>query len=121
MRHTSLISIAAVIAALAPQRAAIGQDNPTGDPVVQRIYDEGIRRSQAYQLAQVLMDSIGPRLTGSPADRAANDWLVKTYTAWGIPTKNEKYGTWRDWSRGQSRIELTSPRARTLEAMQLAW
>ncbi len=80
-----------------------------------------MKHSHAYALAQVLMDSIGPRLTGSPSNRSANDWLVKTYTAWGIPARNEKYGTWRDWSRGQSRIELTSPRVRTLEATQLAW
>ena len=49
---------------------ALAQDNPTGDPIVQKIYDEGMRRSQAPQLAQVLMDSIGPRLTGSPANRS---------------------------------------------------
>ena len=75
MRHTALISVAAAsLAVFAPQRAAMAQDNPTGDPVVQRIYDEGMHRSQASRLAQVLMDSIGPRLTGSPANRAANDW-----------------------------------------------
>jgi carboxypeptidase Q len=94
---------------------------PTNDPVIARIYEEGMNRSRAYSLAQVLMDSIGPRLTGSSQNRAANDWLVRTYTAWGIPARNEKYGTWRDWSRGQSHIELVSPRVRTLEAMQLAW
>ena len=43
------------------------QDAPTSDPVVQRIYEEGMRSSHAYELAQTLMDSIGPRLTGSPA------------------------------------------------------
>jgi len=94
---------------------------PTGDPVIQRLYDEGMLHSQAAALAQVLMDSIGPRLTGSPAHRAANAWLVKTYEGWGIPARNEKYGTWRDWTRGQSRVELVSPRARTLEATMLAW
>ena len=91
--------------------AAFAQDNPTGDPVVQRIYDEGMRRSQAAKLAQVLMDSIGPRLTGSPANRAANDWLLRTYSAWGVPAKNEQYGTWRDWTRGPSSVS-SSRRAR---------
>jgi hypothetical protein len=94
---------------------------PTNDPVIKRIYQEGMQGSQASRLAQVLMDSIGPRLTGSPANRAANDWLVKTYGSWGITARNEKYGTWRDWTRGQSRVELTQPRVRTLEATQLAW
>jgi hypothetical protein len=94
---------------------------PTNDAVITRIYEEGFLRSRAYPLAQALMDSIGPRLTGSPQNRSANDWLVRTYTSWGIPARNEKYGTWRDWSRGRSSIELVSPRVRTLEATQLAW
>ena len=94
---------------------------PTGDAVIQRIYEEGMQRSQADALAQTLMDSIGPRLTGSPAHRAANAWLVRTYTGWGIAAHDEHYGTWRDWTRGQSRVELVSPRARSLEATMLAW
>ena len=120
----TLTASLAILPALAPTASAqevptIGA--PTTDPVIQRIYQEGMQRSQAARLAQVLMDSIGPRLTGSPANRSANDWLVKTYASWGIPARNEKYGTWRDWTRGQSRVELTRPRARTLEATQLAW
>jgi hypothetical protein len=88
---------------------------------MQRIYDEGMHRSQAPQLAHALMDSIGPRLTGSPQNRAANDWLVHTYASWGITAKNEQYGTWRNWTRGPSRIEMLAPRVRTLEATMLAW
>ena len=60
-------------------------------------------RSQAWNYGQVLMDSIGPRLTGSPQNRMANDWVVKTYAAMGVSAKNEQYGTWRDWTRGPSR------------------
>src|ERR1700758_713943 len=105
IRHCSLAIAAALVLWT---RGAVAQDNPTGDPVVQRIYDEGMRNSQASRLAQVLMDSIGPRLTGSPANRAANDWLVRTYTSWGISAKNEQYGTWRDWTRGPSGLELVA-------------
>ena len=67
------------------------------------------------------MDSIGPRLTGSPANRAANDWLLRTYQAWGVDAKNEQYGTWRDWTRGPSGVQLVSPRTRVLEATMHAW
>jgi hypothetical protein len=122
-------ALAAVAIALLSARAAaqptlrlpLSASPPTGDSVIARIYDEGMRRSQAWPLAQALMDSIGPRLTGSPQNRAANEWLVRTYSAWGVTARNEKYGTWRDWTRGQSRVELVSPRARTLEATMLAW
>ncbi len=100
---------------------ARAQDIPTGDSVVARIYDEGMHRSHAARLAQVLMDSIGPRLTGSPANRAANDWLARTYKSWGVDAKNEQYGTWRDWTRGASGITLVAPRTRVLEATMHAW
>src|SRR5579884_2980936 len=118
-RACAALAALAILAAFAGR--AVAQDNPTGDPIVQRIYDEGMRHSQAARLAQVLMDSIGPRLTGSAANRAANDWLLRTYRAWGVDAKNEQYGTWRDWTRGPSSIELVAPRTRILEATMLAW
>ncbi len=60
-------------------------------------------------------------LTGSPANRAANQWLLRTYAGWGVPARNEQYGTWRDWTRGPSSVTLIAPRLRVLEATQLAW
>ncbi len=119
MRRSHAVSLALV--SILASTSALAQDNPTGDPIVQKIYDEGMHRSQASRLAQVLMDSIGPRLTGSPANRAANEWLLRTYKAWGVDAKNEQYGTWRDWTRGPSRLELVAPRVRVLEATMHAW
>src|SRR6476620_9426615 len=121
MRKTTRVSLLLALAVLAPATALLAQDNPTGDSVVQRLYDEGMHRSQAARLAQVLMDSIGPRLTGSSANRAANDWLLRVYKAWGVDAKNEQYGTWRDWTRGPSGLELVAPRRRGLEATMNAW
>src|SRR6478736_5341895 len=120
MRRSHAVSFA-LVSILTSSSPGLAQDNPTGDPIVQKIYDEGMQRSQASRLAQVLMDSIGPRLTGSPANRAANEWLLRTYKAWGVDAKNEQYGTWRDWTRGPSRLELVAPRVRVLEATMHAW
>lgn len=105
----------------APATDSVPHGFPTADPVVRRIYDEGLHHSQVATLAQALMDSIGPRLTGSPANRAANQWLLHIYTQWGIPARNEQYGTWRDWTRGPSSVTLVAPRERVLEAIQLPW
>ena len=72
-RHT--LALAATLgAALAAPLGA--QSYPTDDPVIRRIWDEGMTgKSQVGRLAQVLMDSIGPRLSGSPAFLSATDWV----------------------------------------------
>ena len=97
------------------------QTLPVEDPVLRRLWSLGMDSSQAYELAQPLLDSIGPRLTGSPAIRSGNDWLLARYRQWGISAKNEQYGTWRSWRRGITHFDLLSPRVRSLEAMMLAW
>ncbi|MEP6692424.1 MAG: M28 family peptidase [Gemmatimonadaceae bacterium] len=91
------------------------------DPILQKIWTEGMQSSQMYSLAQALMDSIGPRLTGSPAIKSGNDWLVARYTSWGIDAKNEQYGTWKSWRRGVTHIDLLTPRVRALEGTMLAF
>jgi hypothetical protein len=116
---TTIPKALAALALLAAPLAA--QDFPTGDPLIKQIYDEGMQRSQAWHFGQVLMDSIGPRLTGSPGARSANDWIVKTYAAMGISAKNEQWGTWRDWTRGLSRAELITPRLKNLEGIVIPY
>ncbi len=64
--------------------------------MLRRLWSLGIDSSKTYELAQPLLDSIGPRLTGSPAIRSGNDWLVARYQEWGITARNEQYGTWRE-------------------------
>jgi hypothetical protein len=102
---------------------ANAQTFPTDDPVIRQMWSEGMveENSQAYSLAQVLLDSIGPRLTGTPQYEAAGDWLLSRYAAWGIDVEKQQYGTWRGWERGITHIDLVSPRLRTLKGMLLAW
>ena len=114
---TFVTFVVATVIAL-PLRA---QTYTTGDPVIRSIWDEGMNRSQSDRLAQVLSDSIGPRLTGSPGMKRGNDWLLATYAAWGVEARNEQYGTWKGWRRGPTHIDLIEPRVRTLEGMMLAW
>ena len=102
-------------------QAAAAQSFPSDDPVIRAIWEEGVERSQVYALGQVMMDSIGPRLTGSPAMAGANEWAVARYAEWGIEAYKEQYGTWRGWERGITHIDLVSPRVRSLEGMAAAW
>lgn len=89
--------------------------------LIQRIWDEGMTRSQAMTFAQQLTDPLGQRLTGSPQMDAAQDWLVRTYAALGVTARKERYGTWNGWSRGVTHVDLIAPRVRSLEAYALAW
>ena len=50
---------------------------------------------------------------------AAQNWLLTTYTGWGITARKEQYGTWRSWRRGKTHIDLVTPRQRTLEGTAL--
>jgi hypothetical protein len=91
------------------------------DPMIRRIWVEGMDKSQLYPLAQELLDSIGPRLTGSPQQTQANEWAMARYRIWGIPVRTEKYGTWNGWRRGTFHMDLVAPRVRSLEGMLLTW
>jgi hypothetical protein len=97
------------------------QQLPSDDPVLEALRMEGMERSQVGALAQTLLDSLGPRLTGSPESRAAQGWTVSMYESWGIEARVEDYGTWRGWRRGVTHADLVEPRVRSLEATQLAW
>jgi carboxypeptidase Q len=118
MIRPSLRFLAALLLLVTP---AAAQTLPRANPVLERIWRLGNDSSQLQPLAQVLLDSLGPRLSGSPAQKSANDWLVKTYAGWGIAARNEPYGTWRSWRRGITHLDLLQPRVRSLEAMMLAW
>lgn len=108
-------------AAAQPFGGGGGNQFPVDDPVIRQMWTEGMERSQVWPLLQVLTDSIGPRLTGSPNIRSANDWLVAMYRSWGVEARNETYGTWTNWRRGVSHIDLIAPRVRSLEGTMLAW
>ena len=69
------LTLIALSALVLTSPAAEAQTFPTEDPVIRQMWDEGMGEgSQIFDLAQVLLDSIGPRLTGTPAFDAAGDW-----------------------------------------------
>ncbi len=100
---------------------AAQQASASSDAVVQKILVEERDRSQLYLLAQELLDSIGPRLTGSTEQKRASDWALAFYRKWGIPVRAEQYGTWMQWRRGIAHIDLVAPRSRPLEGMLSTW
>lgn len=101
--------------------SARGRTTRNQDTVVQKIWMEERDHSEIYPLAQTLLDSVGPRLTGSPEQKRAIEWAKATYTRWGIPVRAEQYGTWMGWHRGTLHVDLMAPRVRSLEGMLMTW
>src|SRR4051794_27898559 len=55
----------------------------SSDPI-ERIKEEGLKRSQVMATLSYLTDVIGPRLTGSPGLKRANEWTRDRLAAWGL-------------------------------------
>ncbi len=116
-----VLSVAALVPWLATNELK-AQDFPSDDPVIRAIWAQGMEEgSQVERLSQALLDSIGPRLSGSPGQRAAIEWAVSMYENWDVPVRAEQYGTWQGWDRGYTHIDLVAPRKRTLNGTMLAW
>lgn len=116
---TSLASMLLLL--LVPAPPAASQSFAHQDPVLEQIWGEAMENSHLEQLAHSLLDSIGPRLTGTPGIDRAQEWAVGMLTSWGVEAANERYGTWRGWERGITHIDLLEPRVRSLEGMMLGW
>ncbi|HYW31289.1 MAG TPA: M20/M25/M40 family metallo-hydrolase [Gemmatimonas sp.] len=93
----------------------------SADPVIRRMWEVGMNESQLERVAQTLIDSIGPRLSGTPGFTGAANWLERTYAGLGIPVRQERYGTWRGWQSGAVTLQLIAPRQQNLDVELLAW
>jgi hypothetical protein len=114
---------AAKPAALIARPAPAG---PAGEAVdlgmMTRIRDEGLHRSQVMDILTQLTERIGPRLTGSPQLKAANDWAMATMASWGmVNTHLEGFPFGRGWSYSHVAVHMTKPHAEPLFAIPKAW
>jgi hypothetical protein len=110
--------------------ASTGQDllAPATVPAVSkdavaRIRDEGLNRSQVMQTLEYLTDVIGPRLTGSPNLRRANEWTRGKLSSWGLENAHlEAWGPFgRGWSLKRFSAQVVEPYTIPLIAYPKAW
>ena len=116
----SLRLLATATLAFAPYTVS-AQTFRSADPIIRRMWQVGMAESQVERMAQVLIDSIGPRLSGSPGFTSAGTWLQRAYEGFGIPVRQEPYGTWRGWQQGAVHMQLIAPRLQNLDVELLAW
>jgi hypothetical protein len=100
----------------------VGRAARTNDAIA-RIRDEGLNRSQLSNTLSYLCDVIGPRLTGSPNLRHANEWTRDTMLGWGLTNGAlEAWGPFgRGWSLQRFSAQVVEPYAIPLIAAPKAW
>jgi carboxypeptidase Q len=98
---------------------------PALDPSdsIARIREEGLKRSQVMETLSYLSDVIGPRLTGSPNMKRANEWTRDQLTKWGLQNAHlEEWGPFgRGWALKSFSAEVVEPQAIPLIAYPKAW
>lgn len=94
---------------------------PTDTTGVGAVIGEALERSELMTGLQHLTDVIGPRLTGSPAMRRANEWTAGRFRMYGLSAALEAYEFGVTWERGPAVLTLVAPFRRALTAHSWAW
>ena len=90
--------------------------------MVTRIRDEGLSNSKVVETAEYLTDVIGPRVTGSPQMRQANDWTRAQLEAWGLAhARLEGWTFGRGWSLERATVQMITPAPASLVAVPRAF
>jgi hypothetical protein len=89
----------------------------------QRIRDEGLNHSHVMEFGSALMDGIGPRLTGSPNARKANEWTRDTLSKIGL--ENAHLEDWGEFGLGWQQLNtwarMTAPDTAILIVQATPW
>jgi carboxypeptidase Q len=91
--------------------------------MIGKIRYEGFHNSKIMEIATGLMEEIGPRLTGSPNMKKANDWTRQELESFGLV--NAKLEPWtpfgRGWANEYVNVRMVAPDTQTFIAYAKAW
>ena len=115
----AVLVLAGVRAALA--KPAADDTNPFAAADAQ-ILSEIHDHSQAMDNLEYLSDEIGPRLTGSPQLKQANDWTAAKFREYGLTNvKLEPWTIAHSWTRGTAHARILSPAVHPLTIASAGW
>src|SRR5712692_451046 len=125
LRRVVLFVFTAVLV-LAAVRA--GAARPAGDEASAiaaadaQILSEVREHSEAMQNSEYLGDAIGPRLTGSPQLKQANEWTAAKFREYGLTNVHlEPWTIAHSWTRGTSHARIVSPTEHPLTIASAGW
>ncbi len=89
----------------------------------QNIREEALAHSHIMEYASGLMDGIGPRLTGSPNLKRANEWTRDQFTAMGCSNAHlEDWGEFgMGWQQLNTWVRMTAPDVAVFIAQAAPW
>ena len=119
---TQRLTLVCLVAVLAVAAVPAAQEKIDKD-IQWKIRREATDNSQIMRTMHFLTDVYGPRLTGSPNLKAAQDWIIKETTRWGL--KNAHLEPWSfghpGWVNERLSVHAISPFKDALVAEALAW
>lgn len=108
---------------LAGTTVSVFAQEPVDTAMVRKIRDEGLNHSKVMETAFYLTDASGPRISGSPELKHAQEWAVKQLTSWGlVNAKREPWGKFgKGWEVKKNYVAMTAPYYHALIAIPKAW
>jgi len=96
---------------------------PVDTAMMRKIRNEGLNHSQVMNTAFYLTDASGPRISGSPELKHAQDWAVNQLTQWGlVNAKREPWGKFgKGWEVKKNYAAITVPYYHAIIAIPKAW
>ena len=107
--------------------ATVSQAQNRGDEpdlqMMSRIKQEGFNNSKVMESLFQLTDVNGPRLTGSPGMKRAEQWSRQQLADWGLANAAiEPWGSFgKGWEVEKSYVAMTAPYYQSLIAVPRAW
>ena len=115
------LAVLALGAALPPGRAALAQGDVAAhyQDAADSLIRAATRDSAAYRRLGLLVDTFGPRLSGSASLEAAIDWVLREMKADGLEHVRGEPVMVPRWVRGAESAELVKPRRARLAMLGL--
>jgi carboxypeptidase Q len=120
VRPVRLLAAVAALVSSMPHSAS-AQELAVDTTGASALTDQALNHSQVMENLQYLSDEIGPRLTGSPAVRRANDWTLERFRSYGLDGHLEAWTFGGTWTRGPIHARMMAPRAHDVTAASWAW
>jgi carboxypeptidase Q len=107
-------------------RMVLAQQPPPPDPgiagyseVADRLIDAALADTVAFRRLEELVDTFGPRFSGTPNLEAAIDWTIAAMKADGLENVRGEPVLVPHWVRGNESLEMTAPRFERLRMLGL--